>query len=200
MRVVVDRDIGHGGTLGACGSLVDVVVITSWLSHPCRTVSGARLPLHSATDVARPTGVTMHHSALHHRLPRAGVDVIGDSATAFAMLSTSIHRPLRHETILLLLDDARCGRAIVVVSDTVEPDAVIDVVECIADAAAGVGALVVASVRPDEDRPGGPTRDIDRWLEMSDVADAAAIDLVEWYVVGRSVRCPRDQLGEPPRW
>ncbi len=145
----------------------------------------------------------MHHTALHRRLPRAGIDVIGDGVTAFAMLSLSIHRPLRDETILLLLDEAHCGRTIVVVADTTEPDAVVAVVECITQSTAtdGLAAIVVGSVRPSDDRADAVEEaDVDRWLEMSDIADAAGVELLEWFVIGRSVRCPRDRLGESPRW
>jgi len=145
----------------------------------------------------------MHHHALHRRLPRAGVDLIGDGATAFAMLSLSIHRPLRDETILLLLDETHCGRTIMVVTDTTEPDAVLEVVEYITHSAPtdGLAAIVVGSVRPvDDGSDADEEADVDRWLEMSEIADAAGVDLLEWFVIGRSVRCPRDRLGESPRW
>ena len=42
--------------------------------------------------------------------------------------------------------------------------------------------------------------DVDRWLGMCDLADAAGLELIEWYVVGAAVRCPRDLVGMPPRW
>lgn len=145
----------------------------------------------------------MHHHTLHRRLPRAGVDLIGDGATAFAMLALSIHRPLRDETILLLLDETHCGRTIVVVTDTTQPDAVLEVVECITHSAPtdGLAAIVVGSVRPDDDGSDAVEEaDVDRWLEMSEIADSSGIELLEWFVIGRSVRCPRDRLGESPRW
>ncbi len=149
----------------------------------------------------------MQHTTVHRRLPRAGIDPIDDAATAFAMLAMSVCRPQRHETIVLLLDEARCGRSIVVVTDTVDPDAVVGVVECITHGLAGedLGGIVIASVRPDEGPP-PPGRgddvdvDIDRWLEMSHVAGDVGVEVLEWFVIGRSIRCPRDRLGEPPRW
>ena len=54
-------------------------------------------------------------------------------------------------------------------------------------------------------RPGGyddsvQAGDIDRWLEMSDLAEQSVVELLEWFVVGDEVSCPRDQLGEAPRW
>ena len=140
----------------------------------------------------------MEHTAVR-RLPRAGIDTIDDPDTALATIAMAITRPLRSETILLLLDEARRGRAIVVVSGTTEPDQAIEVVECVTqgDGCEHVGAMVVASVRPEAgDQPG----DVDRWLEMSDVAALVGVELIEWFVIGRTISCPRDLLGEAPRW
>jgi hypothetical protein len=143
----------------------------------------------------------MHLVPVHGRLPRAGVDPIDNADTAFIMISMAVHRPLRPETIVALLDDARCGLGVVVVSGNHEHDAVVEVVECLLDPAAHggrVAALIVASVRPDQS--GGDVDDIDRWLEMSDLTEQAGSELLEWFVIGSEVSCPRDLLGEPPRW
>ena len=66
------------------------------------------------------------------------------------------------------------------------------------------GCMVVATVRPG----GGPEPgDEDRWLEASDLADELGVELVEWFVIGgdrpsvaANAVCPRDLLGEVPRW
>ena len=139
----------------------------------------------------------MQLATVHRRLPRAGIDPISDADTAFVTISMAVHRPLRYETIVALLDDDRCGVSLVVISGTQCPDAVVEVVECLLDPTR-VGGLIVASVRPDDGEadPG----DIDRWLEMSDLSEQAGIELLEWFVIADDVRCPRDQLGEPPRW
>ena len=146
----------------------------------------------------------MHQTAVHRRLPRAGIDPITESATAFAMLAMAVRHPRRHETIVLLLDEARCGRSIVVVADTVRPESVIDVVECLTQGlhAEDLGGIVVATVRPGEPSSDEASldADVDRWLEMSDIAGAMGVDVLEWWVIGESIRCPRDRLGEPPRW
>lgn len=140
---------------------------------------------------------------VHRRLPRAGIDRISDADTAFVTISMAVHRPLRHETIVALLDDDRCGIGIVAVSGTDQPDAVIEVVECLLDPGlhdGRVAALIVASVCP-ADRPTRDRRgDVDRWLEMSDLAQQAGAELLEWFVIAGGVSCPRDQLGESPRW
>jgi hypothetical protein len=142
-----------------------------------------------------------------HRLPRAAVDPIDDPAAALAVVAMAMHRPLRHETIALVLDADRRGRTIVVVDGTDEPDSVLDVVERLAGsiAAAGrTGCLVVATVRPS----GGPLDGDDgRWLEASELADDVGVDLLEWFEIGgerpslaANTCCPRDLLGEAPRW
>lgn len=142
-----------------------------------------------------------------HRLPRAAVDPIDGPAPALAVVDLALHRPLRHETIALVLDGDRRGRTIVIVDGTDEPDAVLEVVERVADSIAASGrpgCLVVATVRPG----GGPLEgDDDRWLEASSLADDLGVELLEWFVIGgdqpsvaANATCPRDLLGEAPRW
>lgn len=141
----------------------------------------------------------MEHTTVR-RLPRAGIDTIDHPDIALAAIAMAITRPLRSETILLLLDEARRGRAIVIVSDTTAPDQVIEVVECITqgDGCEHLGTVVVASARPGCDDE--LTGDVDRWLEMSEIASLAGVELLEWFVIGRTISCPRDRLGEAPRW
>lgn len=141
-----------------------------------------------------------YEHAMHRRIPRAGLDAIDSADAAFATLALAVERPLRHETIVIVLDEARRGTAIVVVSGTAQPDSVVEVIECITHGAQRehIGSIVVGSVRPDE--VGADARDIDRWLEMSEIAQDVGVDLLEWFVIGAAVRCPRDDLGEAPRW
>jgi hypothetical protein len=140
-----------------------------------------------------------------HRVPRAGVDPIDSPATAVAVIKLAMHLPLAAETIALVLDADHRGRTVVIVDGTEDPDSVLEVTERLADAIATTGhagALVLASVRPG----GRPLADDgDRWLEASDLAEAVGVELIEWFVVaddtGRPTAwCPRDLLGEPPRW
>ena len=141
--------------------------------------------------------------AVHHRLPRAGVDAIDCAETALLTLAMAIQQPPRAETVTLLLDDQRRGIAVAVVSGTHQPDDVLEVVECFTRSAAHggrVGSIVVASVRPAVTDDATTATDVDRWLEMSDIAEQAGVELLEWFVIGDAVTCPRDQLGEPPRW
>jgi hypothetical protein len=134
------------------------------------------------------------------RLPRARVDPIDSALVALTMIDAMITRPMQHETIALLLDHERRGLTVLVVSGTDDPDSIIDVIERVVEPDGhddDLGAVVVASIRP-----GGAAgmRDVDRWCEISVLCEDAAVDLVEWFVIGRDVTCPRDLLGEPPRW
>ncbi|MET0911225.1 MAG: hypothetical protein ABWZ99_17305, partial [Ilumatobacteraceae bacterium] len=145
-------------------------------------------------------GGTVSHFCGAHRPPRAGLDPVDAAPAALAVVRLAMQRPLAAETIALVLDEDHCGRSVVVVDGTVEPDSVLDVVERLAEsiAASGhAGALVVASVRPG---CGPLADDADRWLEASELAEAVGVELLEWFVIGGSITSPRDLLGEPPRW
>jgi hypothetical protein len=136
-----------------------------------------------------------------HRTPRAGVDPIRDAATAMRVVELAMHHPPVAETVALLLDHERRGLGLVVVSGTFHGDDVLEVAECLSAVSVDVdrlGGLVLATVRPGG---GAHADDGDRWLEMSDECDQAGMELVEWFLVGaHGVTCPRDLLGEPPRW
>jgi hypothetical protein len=143
-------------------------------------------------------------SSHQHRVPRAGIDPIRSHEVAIDVIGMAIHQPLRPETIMLLLDHRHCGSTVAVVNDTAGDDDVLDVVERITAAAtrdASIGAVVVASVRPGQVAAGVGDADIDRWLELSDIVEECEAELLEWYVITPdAVTCPRDLLGEPPRW
>lgn len=145
----------------------------------------------------------MSHFCSAHRTPPVGVDPVDDAEVAMAVVELAMTHPLVAETIVLVLDAERRGRTVVVVDGTDDPDAIVEVVERLAEASAvsgEPGTLVVASVRPDDDGRPLPD-DADRWLEASDVADEVGVELVEWFVVGpMRTWCPRDLIAEPPRW
>lgn len=147
----------------------------------------------------------MHPTSIQHRRPRAGADPITDASSALEIVALAAHQPPRDETIVIVLDGAGCGTAILVVADTVDPDAVLDVVELVAASAGGdrrAGSVIVASMRVSRrSRLFDASRDdADRWLEMSALTDDAGLRLVEWFVLDEQIRCPRDLLGVPPRW
>lgn len=132
----------------------------------------------------------------------ATVPRLVDSAeAALQTIFAGAHHPAQSQVIALLLDPDYIGHTVLVVDDTTSPDAVVEVMELIAEAAAEAGreqVFVLASMRPDD----GPLPgDVDRWIELSDLADTHGCELVEWFVItDRVAWCPRDFLLEPPRW
>ena len=135
-----------------------------------------------------------------HRRPRTRFDPVDSEDAARAAINSVMHQPPRAETIVIPLDDQRCGLAVIVVTCTDAPDAIVDVVDIIGWQArqnTRFAAAVVGTVRPGG---GIQMRDVDRWLEASEVLDEHGVELIEWFVVGTETRCPRDLLGERPRW
>lgn len=133
-------------------------------------------------------------------VPRGGIDPIRSADDALAVLALAA--PFGHDTILILLDAERCGSSIMIVTDTVDPDALFDVIDvCLAATAANgapIAAVIVASSRPDGDVE---PDDVHRWLEAGDQCRSGGIELIEWFVLGRSgPQCPRELFGEPDRW
>lgn len=138
-------------------------------------------------------------------LPRSS-DPIRSATDAIAVVSMAIHRPLEAETIAFFLDHTSRSKIITVVSGTTDPDSVLSVAECMSLAGARSPTLcgvVLATVRPqaEPNLPSTLPGDIDRWIEASDITESNGIELIEWFIVGPAgVDCPRELLGEPPRW
>lgn len=141
----------------------------------------------------------MTHFCSSHRFPHADRDPIDDAA-ARLLFESALAFPRRSETVVVLLDHDRRGRTIINVDGTDGADAVLDVAEMIivmADGSPEIGAALIASVRP---AGGDDLDDVERWLELDNCFAMAGIELVEWYVYGRSVSRPRVLFGEPERW
>ena len=140
-------------------------------------------------------GATVSQFCEMHRTPRGGVDPVDSADAALAVIRLAISRPLRSETIALLLESDLRGRTIVIVDGTEEPDSLLEVVERLVEAMASSsadvatdGCLVLATVRPD----GGPEPgDGDRWLEASELAELAGVELLEWFVISTTPVRPR---------
>jgi hypothetical protein len=134
-----------------------------------------------------------------HPVPRGGIDPIRCAADALAVLA--LGAPYGHDTVVLLLDRRRRGCSVMVVTGTVEADALFDVIAICVEGTRrdpDIGSVILASSRPDGDaRPD----DVHRWLEASDQCRAGGLELVEWFVLGRSgPQSPRESFGEPARW
>ncbi len=134
-----------------------------------------------------------------HPVPRGGIDPIRSAEDALAVLALAA--PYGHDTIVILLDADRRGTSVMVVTDTVDPGALFGVIDvCVAAASPDtpIAAMVVASSRPDGDLE---PDDVHRWLEASDQCRAGGLELVEWFVLGRSgPKRPRELFGDPERW
>jgi hypothetical protein len=131
-----------------------------------------------------------------HRIPRGFVDPIESRADALAVLSLAA--PFGHDTIAILLDAERRGLGIFVVTGTIDPDAIFRIIDVCIDARyTEVSGLVIATSRPGGDiQPG----DRERWNEAALQCAGGGVELVEWFVIGRRITCPRELVGDEPRW
>jgi hypothetical protein len=124
-------------------------------------------------------------------------------AAAVDLIRLAMAVPAEPQTVALLFDEQRVGGIVVVVSRTVDLDAVIDVVGHLAETASTLGdvtSMVVASIRPHG--RADALDDVDRWLCLDEVAEFHDLRLVEWYVFdgAGSVTRPRELTFEPSRW
>jgi hypothetical protein len=129
---------------------------------------------------------------------------IDDEATALTVLLAAASIPTRHETLVALLDAERRGVALVVVAGTSDPDDVVTVTDRLlrlAPTDRTVGALAIATIRPDHDVPDRfDLDDAERWIEIDAIACDHGVELLDWFVVGRGVSRPRQLLNVPSRW
>ena len=127
--------------------------------------------------------------------------VVDSADAAIAVISAAMNRPPKPQVIVLVLDTDLDGHAVVIVDGTDSPDAVIEVLEVLAEGAAEAdhpATFVVAAVRPGYDALPG---DADRWMELCEIAEIHGCELLEWFVLSDDAAwCPRDLLAEPPRW
>ena len=129
-----------------------------------------------------------------------GHERIDDAATALELIGSVTSDPVVHETLVVLLDAEHRGHKIVNVDRTVEHDSVLGVADLVTEMAYGaedIGAVIIASIRPDGS---DELDDVDRWLTIDEQLAMVGIELVEWFVIGRSVSCPRSLLGDVSRW
>ena len=100
-----------------------------------------------------------------HQPPRAGVDPVDSAAAALAVIRLAMHRPARSETIAVVLGDDQRGRSIVVVDGTDDPDAVVAVVERLADtiAVSGRDGALVRGLDPTGPRSRCPATSTAGW-------------------------------------
>lgn len=133
-------------------------------------------------------------------LPVARADRIDDASTAQSLIATLASDPPVHETLAILLDREHRGVKVVNVDGTVDNDSVLLVADLVSEMACRIdeiGAVIIASFRP-----GGSDEldDVERWLTIDEQLGLVGVELVEWFVIGRSVSCPRSLFGDASRW
>jgi hypothetical protein len=126
---------------------------------------------------------------------------VRSAGAALFLLGLALSGPPGPKTLAFMLDDHGMGGLVIAFEDVESPDAVlhiVDVMSLAGERVAAVASLVVASVRPGGGIVPG---DLDRWLEASTLCAERGLQLTEWFVIGdMGPMCPRDLLGEPPRW
>jgi DNA repair protein RadC len=115
--------------------------------------------------------------------PRPGQPITGPLA-ALEVVMLAVNEPRRPETVVLCLDHAHRGSTIIVVdhprSEPIEEIA--DFMFQMAPEAAGLGALVLATVRPGPGVAVVPADEL-AWFELRNGAEMAGIELLDWFVV-----------------
>ena len=143
--------------------------------------------------------MTAHHTG-HGPLERT--QPVDTELAALAVLTSIIDTTPTDQVIAILLDHDGIGHSILIVHETTQPDAILDVVDVLVASIPDEGSPVVSEVILASIRPGGVLEscDADRWFEASETFAAHGIELLEWFVMTDTVTCPRDLLGIPPRW
>lgn len=114
--------------------------------------------------------------------PRPGQPVTNPRA-ALEVVMLAVSEPRRRETIVLCLDHAHRGFTIVVV-DHPNGEPVEEIAEMMfqmAKAAPGLGALVLATVRPGGGVGVVPADEL-AWFELRAGAESTGLELLDWFV------------------
>ena len=134
--------------------------------------------------------------------PLARTQPIDTELAALAVVTAVADTPQTEQIIAIMLDHHHIGHSILVVHETIHPDALLDVVDVLARSIPEGGSPTVSEVILASIRPGGvlDEGDADRWFEACEILEGHAVGLLEWFVVTDSVTCPRDLMGIAPRW
>jgi hypothetical protein len=129
-------------------------------------------------------------------VPRPLVDPITSLLDALSVVSLSLRRPRRNDTVVLALDAQRRGlhlfRSLPMCTNALHHI----VNQC--SVVSGIHSVVITSVRPTS-----PLLATDQQLLVSarHTLSAAGIDLIDWVVLGAGgLYCPRTLCGIPDPW
>ncbi len=130
---------------------------------------------------------------------------ITSAAEALAVFRSGLSHPASPEVLLIARNAEQQMLMMLVVTDTVEPDHVIEVLHSILQASldTAVDSVVLASMRP-----GMPlcVDDALIWWSLQDLADGYGVEIADWYVLTEDyfhtgdAPSPRIFNGEEAQW
>ena len=133
-------------------------------------------------------------------IPRAHRDPLRTSHDALLLIMLLLDADGEDETLVLVLDEQRCGIAVIRVTGTSDPDALLGVVDHVTEAgraAPNAAGLILVTTRANG---AISVDDLWRWHEADETCADADLELVEWFVVSTEVSCPRELCGVATRW
>ena len=122
-------------------------------------------------------------------VPRAHRDPINSATQALSVFSLAISRPLRPETLVLMMDNHHRGVGLFALSNGGDLRSLIDHVIGSCATHDSARALAIASVRPQlQSHPQWAAE----WTSSRTICQRAGLQLVDWFIVGRQgVHGPR---------
>ena len=131
-------------------------------------------------------------------VPRAHRDPINSATQALSVFSLAIARPLRPETLVLMMNHDHRGIGLFALNSGANLCTLIDhiVGKCASEDTAR--AVAIASVRPQrQSQPQGDSE----WTSARAICQRAGLQLVDWFVISRhGVHRPRLVTREPSEW
>jgi hypothetical protein len=131
-------------------------------------------------------------------VPRAHRDPINSATQALSVFSLAITRPLRPETLVLMMSHDHRGVGLIALNNGGDLRSLIDhiVGKCAAENTAR--AVAIASVRP---HLHSQFHSAIEWTKANEICQRAGVQLVDWFIIGRhGVNRPRIVAHEPDAW
>lgn len=131
-------------------------------------------------------------------VPRAHRDPITSATQALSVFSLAIGRPLRPETLVLMMSHDHRGIGLFALDTGGDLRSLIDHVigRCAAEDMAR--AIAIVSVHPQRH---SPFQFGNEWTTARNICQRAGVQLVDWFVLNRhGVHCPRICAREPGAW
>lgn len=131
-------------------------------------------------------------------VPRAHRDLITSATQALSVFSLAIMRPLRPETLVLMMSHDRRGVGLFALNSGGDLRSLIDHVvgRCATEDTAR--AVAIASVRPQQQ---SHFQCDNEWTVSRNICQRAGIQLIDWFVIEpHGVHCPRIVAHEPSAW